>query len=68
VQMVLSALSQINYGLILFVFVIYFLLGYLFYSAMYAAMIGAAAFTKYMQKDFAKMDLNAVPGLELGEE
>jgi len=33
-----------------------------------AAMIGAAAFTKYMQKDFAKMDLNAVPGLELGEE
>ena len=37
VQMVLSALSQINYGLILFVFVIYFLLGYLFYSAMYAA-------------------------------
>ena len=41
VQMVLSALSQINYGLILFVFVIYFLLGYLFYSAMYAA-IGSA--------------------------
>ena len=33
-----------------------------------AAMIGAVAFTKYMQKDFAKMDLNAVPGLELGEE
>ena len=41
VQMVLSALSQINYGLILCVFVIYFLLGYLFYSAMYAA-IGSA--------------------------
>ena len=41
VQMILSALSQINYGLILFVFVIYFLLGYLFYSAMYAA-IGSA--------------------------
>lgn len=41
VQMVLSALSQLNYGLILFVFVIYFLLGYLFYSAMYAA-IGSA--------------------------
>ena len=41
VQMVLSALLQINYGLILFVFVIYFLLGYLFYSAMYAA-IGSA--------------------------
>ena len=41
VQMVLSALSQINYGLILFLFVIYFLLGYLFYSAMYAA-IGSA--------------------------
>ena len=41
VQMVLSALSQINYGLIFFVFVIYFLLGYLFYSAMYAA-IGSA--------------------------
>ena len=41
VQMVLSALSQINYGLILFVFVIYFLLGYLFYSATYAA-IGSA--------------------------
>ena len=41
VQMVLLALSQINYGLILFVFVIYFLLGYLFYSAMYAA-IGSA--------------------------
>ena len=41
VQMVLSALSQVNYGLILFVFVIYFLLGYLFYSAMYAA-IGSA--------------------------
>ena len=41
VQMVLSALSQINYGLILFVFVTYFLLGYLFYSAMYAA-IGSA--------------------------
>ena len=41
VQMVLSTLSQINYGLILFVFVIYFLLGYLFYSAMYAA-IGSA--------------------------
>ena len=41
VQMVLSALSQINYGLILFGFVIYFLLGYLFYSAMYAA-IGSA--------------------------
>ncbi len=41
VQMVLSALSRINYGLILFVFVIYFLLGYLFYSAMYAA-IGSA--------------------------
>ena len=41
VKMFLSALSQINYGLILFVFVIYFLLGYLFYSAMYAA-IGSA--------------------------
>ncbi|MBB1542303.1 MAG: ABC transporter permease [Flavobacteriaceae bacterium] len=41
VQMILSALSQVNYGLILFVFVIYFLLGYLFYSAMYAA-IGSA--------------------------
>ncbi len=41
VQMVLSALSQVNYGLIIFVFVIYFLLGYLFYSAMYAA-IGSA--------------------------
>ena len=41
VQMVLSVLSQINYGLILFVFVICFLLGYLFYSAMYAA-IGSA--------------------------
>ena len=41
VQMVLSALSQVNYGLIFFVFVIYFLLGYLFYSAMYAA-IGSA--------------------------
>ena len=41
VQMVLSALSQINYGLILFVFVIYFLLGYLFYSAMYAAICSA---------------------------
>lgn len=41
VQMILSALSQVNYGLIFFVFVIYFLLGYLFYSAMYAA-IGSA--------------------------
>ena len=41
VQMVLSALLQVNYGLIFFVFVIYFLLGYLFYSAMYAA-IGSA--------------------------
>ena len=33
-----------------------------------AAMIGAAAYTKYMQKDFANMDLNAIPGLELGDE
>ena len=41
IQMILSALSQVNYGLIFFVFVIYFLLGYLFYSAMYAA-IGSA--------------------------
>ena len=33
-----------------------------------AAMIGAAAYTKYLQKDFANMDLNAIPGLELGDE
>ncbi len=43
VQMILSALSQVNYGLILFVFVIYFLLGYLFYSAMYAAITSPIA-------------------------
>lgn len=31
-----------------------------------AAMIGAAAYTQYRQGDFARMDLNADPGLELG--
>ena len=41
IQMVFSALTSIDYGLILLVFVVYFILGYLFYSAMYAA-IGAA--------------------------
>lgn len=41
IQMVFSTLASIDYGVILFVFVVYFLLGYLFYSAMYAA-IGAA--------------------------
>lgn len=31
-----------------------------------AAMIGAAAYTQWLKKDFASMDLNARPGLELG--
>ena len=34
-------MKEIDFGLILFVFVVYFLLGYLFYSAMFAA-IGSA--------------------------
>lgn len=37
----LSMVSQIDYGLLLGMFFVYFLLGYLFYSAMYAA-IGSA--------------------------
>lgn len=41
VQMIISVLGDLNYGMIFSVFVIYFILGYLFYSAMYAA-IGAA--------------------------
>lgn len=32
-----------------------------------AAMIGAAAFTKYTKGDFCTLSLNASPGLELGE-
>lgn len=32
-----------------------------------AAMIGAYAYTQYRKNDFAGMDLNAHPGLELGE-
>ena len=32
-----------------------------------AAMIGAAAYTEYLQKHFAGYNLNAHPGLVLGE-
>ena len=32
-----------------------------------AAMIGAAAYSKWLQQDFAAMDVNAMPGLELGD-
>ena len=31
-----------------------------------AAMIGAAAYSKWLEQDFASMDVNAMPGLELG--
>lgn len=33
-----------------------------------AAMIGCAAYYKYLRGDFAPLTLNAVPGLQLGEE
>ena len=36
-----DTLFSLNYGLIIFVFILYFILGYLFYSSMYAA-IGSA--------------------------
>lgn len=36
-----QSLLDLNYGIIIFVFVVYFLLGYIFYSSMYAA-IGSA--------------------------
>ena len=32
-----------------------------------AAMIGAAAYSKWIEQDFAEMDVNAMPGLELGD-
>ena len=32
-----------------------------------AAMIGAAAYSKWLEQDFATMDVNAMPGLELGD-
>ena len=32
-----------------------------------AAMIGAAAYSKWLEQDFAAMDINAMPGLELGD-
>ena len=32
-----------------------------------AAMIGAAAYSKWLEQDFASMDVNAMPGLELGD-
>lgn len=35
--MISHSLFSLNYGLIIFIFVIYFILGYMFYSAMYAA-------------------------------
>lgn len=38
---VLQALESIDYGLILFVFVVYFLLGYLLYSGIYAGIAAA---------------------------
>lgn len=41
IQNIFSTMKEIDFGLILFVFVVYFLLGYLFYSAMFAA-IGSA--------------------------
>lgn len=41
IQQLFSAFMKLNYGLIIFVFLIYFILGYLFYSAIFAA-IGAA--------------------------
>ncbi|MFZ5639923.1 MAG: tRNA (adenosine(37)-N6)-threonylcarbamoyltransferase complex transferase subunit TsaD, partial [Bacillota bacterium] len=33
-----------------------------------AAMVGCAAFYKYLRGDFAPLTLNAVPGLRLGED
>ena len=33
-----------------------------------AAMIGAAAYSKWLEQDFAAMDVNAMPGLELGDK
>lgn len=41
IQMIFSLLKNMDYGLMIFVFVVYFLLGYLFYSSIYAA-IGAS--------------------------
>lgn len=41
VKMILTLVKEIDYGMILFAFVMYFILGYLFYSSMYAA-IGSA--------------------------
>lgn len=41
-QAVLSTLSSLNYGLILSMFAVYFILGYLLYASMFAA-IGSAA-------------------------
>ena len=32
-----------------------------------AAMIGAAAYSKWLEQDFAALDVNAIPGLELGD-
>ena len=32
-----------------------------------AAMIGVAAYSKWLEQDFASMDVNAMPGLELGD-
>ena len=32
-----------------------------------AAMIGAAAYSKWLEQDFSAMDVNAMPGLELGD-
>ena len=32
-----------------------------------AAMIGAAAYSKWLEQDFTAMDVNAMPGLELGD-
>ena len=32
-----------------------------------AAMIGAASYSKWLEQDFAAMDVNAMPGLELGD-
>lgn len=62
VQGVFSTMKEIDFGLIIFVFVVYFLLGYLFYSALFAA-IGSAVDSETETQQFTML---AVIPLSLG--
>ena len=57
-----DTLFSLNYGLIIFVFILYFILGYLFYSSMYAA-IGSAVDNETETQQFT---LYAILPLMLG--